>query len=389
MALLRSKNNLVAVGLTLAVLGAALLVVSLQRRSVSAVERQSANVLQNMGRQRAESLASEIRRVFDGAVLETLFAASAETPVTADLDAVAGQLEAGHRYPYVERFFFWNQRTNAVAPGEVLFFRRSSEAPNDAIHASLSDGRSAGFYRSPARGRALADLARSFSRPDYRVTYAVVEQRFDGTDYQVVVRWWWTGDREQTFAVSGYLVNVDYVRRQLFADLFQPRLRGDLGIADILPEEIYVRDDEGHLVYGVAPPANAVVAERPLSMIFFPVTSRPTRLVQKPPPREWTLGVRVPEAALAGSAMSMSGGYWLSAGAVLLMLVALGLSISANREAVRLAGIRADLVSSVTHELRTPLALLNLAGETMAVARVHAPERLDEYIGVVRASPPS
>ena len=34
--------------------------------------------------------------------------------------------------------------------------------------------------------------------------------------------------------------------------------------------------------------------------------------------------------------------------------------------------------------VRTPLALLNLAGETMAVARVQAPERLEEYIGVVR-----
>jgi signal transduction histidine kinase len=66
------------------------------------------------------------------------------------------------------------------------------------------------------------------------------------------------------------------------------------------------------------------------------------------------------------------------------MMIALALSIAANREAVRLAAMRAELVSSVTHELRTPLALLNLAGETMAVARTQAPERLDEYIGVVR-----
>ena len=82
-------------------------------------------------------------------------------------------------------------------------------------------GRTAGFYRSPARGRALADLARAFSRPDYRVTYAVVKQRFDDDDYQVVIRWWWTGEREQTFAVSGYSSTSDYVRERLFADLFQ------------------------------------------------------------------------------------------------------------------------------------------------------------------------
>lgn len=384
MPLLGNKPNRVAIGLTLAVLGAAVLVVSLQRRTVAAVERQSLTVLQNIGRQRAERLANEIRHVFDGAVLETLFAASAETPSTQELDAVARQLEAGHRYPYVERFFFWNRRTNAVAPGEVLFFRRSGETGPYEIRVLLADGGSAGFYRSPERGRALADLARSFSRQDYRVTYAVVERQFDDIEYQVVVRWWWTGEREQTFAVSGYLVNMRYVREQLFADLFQSGLRPELGFDDLPPDQVYVRDDAGGLVYGSEPLAREVVAEQSLSMVFFPVTSRPTRLVEKPPPRQWTLGVHVPEAALAASALSMSGGYWFSAGAVLLMLIALALSISANREAVKLASIRADLVSSVTHELRTPLALLNLAGETMAVARTQAPERLEEYIGVVR-----
>jgi nitrogen-specific signal transduction histidine kinase len=381
---LGTKHHWVVIVLTLVVLGAAVLVISLQRRTVVAVERQSLAVLQNIGRQRAERLATDIRHVFDGAVLETLFAASAEMPSTQELEAVARQLEAGHRYTYVERFFFWNRLTNAIAPNEVLFFRRSSETALNDIKVRLGDGRTAGFYRSPERGRTLAGLARSFSRPDYRVTYAVMNRQFGDDNYQVVIRWWWTGEREQTFAVSGYLVNMGYVRQRLFVDLFRAGLPPELDLDGVSRDLVYVRDHAGDQVYGIAPRDGEVVAEEPLSMIFFPVTSRPARLVEKPSVPQWTLGVRVREAAVETPAISMSSGYWLSAGAVLLMLIALALAISANREAIKLAAIRADLVSSVTHELRTPLALLNLAGETMARARTQAPERLEEYIGVVR-----
>jgi signal transduction histidine kinase len=123
----------------------------------------------------------------------------------------------------------------------------------------------------------------------------------------------------------------------------------------------------------------------PISMIFFPVTARLTRLVARPETKTWTIALsRLERVDHVASMSSLAKGYWLSGGAIVLMLLALGFAIRANRQAERLAGLRANLVSSVTHQLRTPLSLINLAGETMALGRVDSPERMREYIDVVR-----
>jgi signal transduction histidine kinase len=56
---------------------------------------------------------------------------------------------------------------------------------------------------------------------------------------------------------------------------------------------------------------------------------------------------------------------------------------SVNRE-IELARLKADFVSNVSHELKTPLALIRLFAETLEMGRVRGPEKMQEYYATIR-----
>ena len=66
------------------------------------------------------------------------------------------------------------------------------------------------------------------------------------------------------------------------------------------------------------------------------------------------------------------------------MLVALGLTVQANRRAADLTRMQADFISHVSHQLKTPLSLLSAATETVAMDRAKSPEKLAQYLGIMR-----
>ena len=56
---------------------------------------------------------------------------------------------------------------------------------------------------------------------------------------------------------------------------------------------------------------------------------------------------------------------------------------SVNRE-IELARLKSDFVSNVSHELKTPLALIRLFAETLEMGRVRGPEKMHEYYTTIR-----
>jgi len=77
-----------------------------------------------------------------------------------------------------------------------------------------------------------------------------------------------------------------------------------------------------------------------------------------------------------------------SAGATLLVLVFLlfgiTLAIRATAREARLAQAKSNFVSNVSHELKTPLALLSLFSEILELGRVNSEEKKTEYYRIIR-----
>ncbi len=67
----------------------------------------------------------------------------------------------------------------------------------------------------------------------------------------------------------------------------------------------------------------------------------------------------------------------------LLLLGGLYLVYTNVQREVRLARLKSDFVANVSHELKTPLALIRLFAETLELGRVTSPERAREYYRVI------
>ena len=70
---------------------------------------------------------------------------------------------------------------------------------------------------------------------------------------------------------------------------------------------------------------------------------------------------------------------------VLAVAMSLGVFLVAGAAAreVRVAEIKSNFVASVSHDLKTPLALIQLFAETLELGRVRTPERAQEYYRII------
>jgi signal transduction histidine kinase len=348
-----------------ATLIAAALVLFLQHRSISALESQTRVILRQISEQTANDIAQQVRRTLDGPIFDTLTAVNHPELRAGRLDLVAKQYQEGlQAYPHVDRFLAWNAQTEREAPGEVLFF-----------------GRGGGFARDPALGRAIVALATQHAPAQH--IYIAAEGIGPEKRHQVFLRLFWTdANRRDYFALLGFVVDPERVRERLFDALYDAKLETLLNArGGDVPLQLQVTDEHGSLVHGPRE-SLPIAAAVTLPLLFYPAEDIGTRLAVGVPARPWT--IRVSAERPGGGVSGVSQTYWPTVLSVLLMLVAVGYTVQANRRAADLARMQADFISHVSHQLKTPLSLLSAATETLAMERVRSPEKLSQYLGTIR-----
>jgi signal transduction histidine kinase len=272
----------------------------------------------------------------------------------------------------VQRFFIWSRETDAVAPGEALFYRRHDDAPGDA--ALSFDG--GAFVRDPELGRFVMKVARRNQLSQH--IYAAEEIGPDGL--QLFLRVYWTNaQRLEFYAVLGFLVSPAQLP-QMFSFLHERRLAALLTErGGDVPLELRVTDHSGRVVYGnPAPRPDAAGVTVP--MLFYPAARIETRLVTSGiSPQLWRVEVSAPLAQ-----RGFLEGYWPTLFSVVLMLGAFGLTVRANLRAAEVAQRQAEFMAHASHQLKTPLSLISAATETLEMAHVRSPEKMARYLGTIR-----
>jgi signal transduction histidine kinase len=366
-----------------ATLCAAGLVLFLQHRAISALQSQTNVILGQISEQTAGDIATELHRVLDGPVFDTLTAVNHPELRAGRLDLVAQQYERGLKsYPHVDRFFVWLDDAGESAPEDVLFFGRSASTAQRA-RPSTSLRASGGFHSDPALGQALLDLARQHA-PAQQIYVAAEGLGQDGRQQALLRLFWSDARRVDYFAVQGFVIDAASARARLFDGLSAPagqlqallaRRGGDI------PLQLRVRDERGAVIYGDAE-ATGPVGKLRFPMLFYPPEIH-SRLSAHLEPRMWTIEVNAPAAA--GGIGSIVQAYGPTALSVLLMLAALALTVQAHRRSTELARMQTDFVAHVSHQLKTPLSLLSAATETLQMDRVRSPERFAEYLATINA----
>lgn len=357
----------------LATLCAAGLVLFYQYRAVAALQSQTRVIFRQISEQTASDIAVEVRRTLDGPVSDTLLAVTHPELREGRMDLVANQYRKGlHLYPQVQTFFVWTKETEAAAPGEALFYGRDSVNERD----TLAHDDPARFQRDPALGRTIIGIAnRSIHAQHIYVAAEAGPER-----KQVFLRLFWTDSRRLSYyAVLGYVVTPATLPG-MFATLHERTLAGLLERrGGTVPLELRVTDEDGRVVFGRATPETFATAVT-VSMEFYPAARIESRLVARAmTPRQWRFEVNapLPDRGLVRP-------YWPTVVSILLMLVGFGFTVQASRRADELARMQTDFIANVSHQLKTPLSLISAATETVEMAHVRSPEKLSQYLGIIR-----
>lgn len=342
-----------------------------QRSSALLVERranESASLL-------VTALKQDMRAVQVGVLASPVWE---EFTIATPEDATTLVGSAFARYPYPEAFFAWNEGDR---PARLQFFSRTERPP-----AWSAPVKQANRYpvRTSTDDRVGASIRRFVDEDAARGhTLSVSEIAIDGIPYQVVARLRYRDRFHQHLAgAHGFMVNLPWVREHYFPELARQMIRiggDDVGLALGI-----IDDSGGSVVTTSAFVDNARISRRTFPVLFLDPFAAAVNPPVRMPYKSWTViasGAADPTLAAAISGANRTA--ILAAAAAAALGIGLVLSARAVRAGAEVSDMRADFVSSVTHELKTPIASIRALGDTISSGRVSTPGALRDYAALV------
>jgi signal transduction histidine kinase len=279
------------------------------------------------------------------------------------------------RFPYVESVVVWRGDDRAVE--QTYAFIRSDRRPAWDHSEHQQDSFPVLMLRGSLPFAGVIGQARraeTASGP-----FALLESDIGGVPYQIVTHIIAEpAPNHRVTRVVALAIDLDWVRHYYFAPILE-QIASIGGVNDSV--SFSVSDDTSQVLASTGPPSPArTELQRRFPFIFMESTALRAGSRPRPPVREFAVHVRhVPGPA--GTAV-LSGGYrilLLIGLAALATVAALLQTVRAVRGSVRLATMKSEFVSAVTHELKTPLVTIRLVGDTLARGRYASPETIRDY----------
>jgi signal transduction histidine kinase len=277
------------------------------------------------------------------------------------------------RYPYPESFFGWG----AASGHSPIIFIRANRPPPWLTPPIPTERYPVEIVDEPQLGQRLLDALEHDIRA--RRLIAAFELDIAGERYQIVSRLnYASGSAGAIESAFGFMVNLERARQEYFAGILRQVARltdTDTGLNYSLV------DDKGRYVVRTGQvDGGGALLRRELPILFLDPRQVTLRSTVSPRPLVWTVQVSpAPDDTLMAAAQ---GARWIRsviATATLATVLGLIVAVRVTRASVELASMRSDFVSSVTHELKTPLTTILGVSETLFRGRVTTGDGLNRY----------
>jgi signal transduction histidine kinase len=279
------------------------------------------------------------------------------------------------RYPYPESFFAWRHGADDAA---MSFFNRSDRPPLWMVLEPVANPFPVTIGHHPAVARTVLERLQADARQGRR--FSAFETALGSGRYQIVARLFYRDAfREELDGIAGFTVNLRWAREHYFPEMASQVARMGPGLP------VAIVDAGGRTVAGTVRDEH----QGPIVRRWFPVLFIDPLLVGVDSPADvsqefWAVQVGVgDDSAVGGAAASANRALLFGAVAAITLVVGLLLTVRAARASARVAGMRSDFVSTVTHELKTPLSTIRAAGETLARGRIADPGAQRDYAQLV------
>ena len=356
--------------LTVAVCGAVLALAVYGYRAVQEWRRSTTVLIERATADGADLLVTALARDMHGAQALVLANRDAGDYATQSLPDFSNEVSAAFsRFPYPESFFGWRS-----SDGDVVFFNRANREPPWAMAMPGNRRYPVVLVTNPPLGAALfAEIRRDATE---RRGYSYFETMIGGIPYQIVARLQYTDRfRDELESVTGFTVNLAWVRERYFPEIVSQVARiAESGVN----LEYAVVDEAEHVVAGGTHPGP--VATRRFPVRFFDPTT--SELSSRDAGASATWGVRVgatDEPAVLWAADWTLPLIWVTALALVLSFFLLARAVRARASLITM---RSEFVSTVTHELKTPIATIRAIADALLRGWLSG-EGVREYAGLL------
>lgn len=280
-------------------------------------------------------------------------------------------------FPYPESFLLW--RASDRAEGKTYAFNRTERWPAWDHNAPPDDPFPVGIAQDPPALKAVVATLRA--KPQTPSGFMAINADIEGMPYQIVAHLMFaTSEPRELLGVAAFTVNVESFKRDYFGPLLTQLSKigssdGGLWFA--------VDDAQGRRIAATSPqPPDASEFSRHFDQVFLDpalVSDSPAQSAL----RQWTIKVRPRDDRFLSGLLEARRTFALIAIAGIVATGALLLTLRSVRVRAVATSMKSDFVSEAAHELKTPLALIRLVGDTLAGRRYSSEEELQEYAGLL------
>jgi signal transduction histidine kinase len=345
----------------------------LGHRATVAQERSDRQLADRRARETLALLIAALDRDMKGAQLSVLLQLGPSQFIDVSAADLASQASTAFgRFPYLETMFVW--RSAGADRDRPYVLNRSDRPPPWDTEPPQAVAYPVVTRHGHAVIRGLVDRIRGDA--PFTKRFAAYELTIAGVAYQLVVHLQYdtAGDRPDPAGIIGYMVNLDWVRQHYFAEIVtQVSAIAGEGQSTALS----IADNDGAVVAATAASDDAPLRRR------FPLTFFDARLTHvvtdRTPSQLWTAAAGPLVGASDPAAVSGQRLFMLMALAALASVLALAVIAHAMQARAEVAAMKADFVSTVTHELKTPLSLMRLVADSLVAGRYRDPEKVPKY----------
>ena len=368
--LVRDRSLRLATALAVAVAIPVAVLFYFQFRSISALSRSSAVILRQLSQETAGGAAQSLQDALKAPYINVLLRVSQAQTEPLDLGLIGPTLEQGlENEPFVQRFYVWSDQT-IEHRDEVLAYDRDSH----------------GFTTNVPEGPLMVKRFHELAPQKHAIS--VFEAVIDGrrTYFQGQLRFRFPA-RDKLTSFVALRVDAEGLRRDFLPAFMTARLKTVEGPTDLPRLGVTVLDHDGRVLFpvgGTAP--TQFIDERVFPLLFFEPDLQPLIAPERHKPEIWRLRTSyanqtIPDIIAARERPQRALMYMLLA---LLAFSVFFVARAAARE-VRVAEMKSNFVSSVSHDLKTPLALIQLFAETLELGRLKSTERANEYYRIINS----
>jgi signal transduction histidine kinase len=368
--LVRDRTLRLAAGLAIAVAIPVAFLFYFQFRAIEDLGQSSTVVLQQLSQETANGLVKDVQDALKAPQINVLLGISQQQLEPLDLPAIKKVFDAAlDSEPFVTRLFVWSDESLSHR-GEVLSYDREHRAfRTDAGEAPMV----LRHFRELARQKRALSLFEA--AVDGRPSYFQAQLRFEFP----------ARDRMTSFVAVR--VDAEGLRRDFFPAFITAKLKTVQRPTGFPPLTVTMIDAGGRTIYPVAAPApQRFVDERVFPLVFFDQELQRFIAPDGHVFEHWKLRTgyddqTIPQIIAARSRPQRA------LMAMLAGVMGLGVFFVARAAAreLRVAEMKSTFVSSVSHDLKTPLALIQLFAETLELGRLKNTDRAQEYYRIINS----